>query len=195
MRFLSKSSVDTKTDVNELVVKLCQGEVGALEALYDCYAGQVYAFLLRAVERELAEELVQDIFMTLWQKAAQFNPTLGSFNAWFFTLVRHRMYDALRSQVKHRNQSLLSQLENGPNANEALESDTDLEEQILRLFRDEEIRQALQSLPSEQRQIIFMTYFKGFSQRELALQLNVPVSTIKGRSRLGLQKLRQLLAE
>ncbi len=183
-------------EINRLVARLCVGEVEALETLYDYYAGQVYGFLLRSVEPGVAEELLQDVFLTLWQKAAQFDATLGSFNAWFFTLVRHRLYDVLRKQPKLRIESLFSLLEDGQAQPGFLEdSQAGTEELVLQLLRTEEIRQALRELPIEQRQIIFMTYFGGFSQRELADQLNLPVSTVKGRARLGLQRLRQLVTE
>ena len=179
-----------------LVKRVRRGETVALEALYDLYAGQVYAFLLRAVSHEIAEELLQDVFLVLWQKANLYDPTRGSFNAWFFTLVRRRLYDKLRSERKHQADNLLSELEARPETNpHLLEDDFDLEQQVLQLFRDEEVHQALRSLPVEQRQVILMTYFGGLSQPELAAQLNVPVSTVKGRSRLGLQRLRQLLTE
>lgn len=164
--------------------------------MYDYYAGQVYGFLLRSVEPEVAEELLQDVFLTLWQKANQYDATLGSFNAWFFTLVRHRLYDVLRKQPKLRIESLFSLLEGSQTQPGFLEdSQPGTEELVLQLLRTEEIRQALRELPIEQRQIIFMTYFGGFSQRELADQLNLPVSTVKGRARLGLQRLRQLVTE
>ncbi len=178
----------------ELARQVAQHDPRALTELYDRYAGRVYAFLLRAVEARLAEELVQDVFMALWQKAYQFDPTRGSFPAWFFTLVRRRLYDALPRYHKLRAESNLS--EPGIEETVSLSHDLpDLEEQVLGLFRDEEVRQALRHLPAEQRHILVMTYFGGFSQREVAEQLNLPISTVKGRARLGLQRLRQLLPE
>src|SRR5919202_1027105 len=89
-------------------MRVRQGDTEALAALYDRYAGRVYAFLLRAVERELAEELLQDVFVALWQKANLFDPARGSFNGWFFTLVRRRLYDALPRYQKHRAENKLS---------------------------------------------------------------------------------------
>ena len=110
--------------------------------------------------------------------------------------MRHRLYDVLRKQPKLRIESLFSLLEGSQTQPGFLEdSQPGTEELVLQLLRTEEIRQALRELPIEQRQIIFMTYFGGFSQRELADQLNLPVSTVKGRARLGLQRLRQLVTE
>lgn len=193
-RNLAKSSLG-ESSVEELLGEIKRGHSEALEAMYDRYAGQVYAFLLRAVEPEMAEELLQDVFLALWQKAGQFDSSRGSFNAWFFTLVRYRVYDVLRSRQHHGRTSSLSQMVDEQHQAEPFDPKPDLEEHILMLFRNEEIQQALQNLPLEQRQIILMTYFGGYSQRELAEQLNVPLSTIKGRARMGLQKLRQLLPE
>lgn len=198
MKFLARNTVKTSIadlSVEELLSQIIKGRSEALEVMYDRYAGQVYAFLLRAVEPELAEELLQDVFLALWQKAGQFDATRGSFNAWFFTLVRHRVYDALRSRQHQGKVSSLSQMVDEQHQAEPFDTKLDLEEHILKLFRNEEIQQALQNLPLEQRQIILMTYFGGYSQRELAERLDVPLSTIKGRARMGLQKLRQLLPE
>lgn len=181
--------------VEELVALVQEGDTEALGELYDRYAGRVYAFLLRAVEPGLAEELLQDVFVALWQKATMFDAARGSFNAWFFTLIRRRMYDALPRYQRRRSENSLSEPGVGQAAIEIPDSKPDLEEQVIRLFRDEEVRRALQHLPPEQRQIILMSYFGGLSHRELALQLKLPVSTIKGRARLGLQRLRQLLPE
>lgn len=191
------TSANSLTDVTveELVVQVQAGDAEALGELYDRYAGRVYAFLLRAVEQGLAEELLQDVFVALWQKAHMFDPARGSFNAWFFTLIRRRMYDALPRYQKRRSENSLSEPGISQAAFEIPDNKPDLEEQVVRLFRDEEVRQALQHLPAEQRQIIMMTYFGGLSHRELALKLKLPVSTIKGRARLGLQRLRQLLPE
>ncbi len=198
MEYASENpTVETATnqEVAELVERIQSGDAEALGNLYDRYSGRVYAFLLRAVGRELAEELLQDVFVGLWQKAWQYNPAKGSFHAWFFTLVRRRLYDALPRYYKHRNENSLSEPGQGKVLLELAETRPEPEEYILKLFRDEEVRKALQHLPPEQRQIILMTYFGGMSQRELAEKLNLPVSTIKGRARLGLQRLRQLLPE
>jgi RNA polymerase sigma-70 factor (ECF subfamily) len=192
-----KASANSLSDraVEDLVVQVQEGNTEALGEIYDRYAGRVYAFLLRAVEQGLAEELLQDVFVALWQKARLFDPNRGSFNAWFFTMIRRRMYDALPAYQKRRSENSLSEPGISQAAFEIPDNKSDLEEQVLRLFRDEEVRMALQHLPPEQRQIIMMTYFGGLSHRELALKLKLPVSTIKGRARLGLQRLRQLLPE
>jgi RNA polymerase sigma-70 factor (ECF subfamily) len=158
------------------------------------YAGQVYSFLLRSVEHETAQELLQDVFLLLWQKAGLYDPQRGSFNAWFFTLIRHRLYDVLRSEYKGKQRQAESSWSAQPEI-ELIEDKHDLEAEMLKLFRSEEIHQALQTLPPEQRQALVMTYFGGLSQRELAVQLDLPLSTIKGRARLGLARLRQLLPE
>lgn len=192
---ISATNSQEQRAVEELVKRVRQGETEALGALYDRYAGRVYAFLLRAVQRELAEELLQDVFVALWQKVYLYDPERGSFNAWFFTLVRHRLYDALPKYQKHQSEDLLSAPGVGESVAEIAGNRTDLEDQVLRLFRDEELRRAVNHLPPDQRQTILMTYFGGLSHRELAEKLNLPVSTIKGRARLGLQRLRQLLPE
>ncbi len=176
-----------------LVEKMQLGEVAAFSTLYDRYGGQVYAFLLGRVETGLAEELLQDIFVTLWHKAGQYDQTRGSFKAWFFTLVRHRLYDALPAYRRRQLEKLLSEPVYNEKVSGLVDEGQNVEAQTLALFRDEEVRQALLFLPAEQRQIIFLSYFVGVSQREIAQQLKLPLTTIKGRARLGLHGLRQLL--
>ena len=176
-----------------LVAGVQRGEVAALSTLYDRYSGQVYAFLLRRVETGLAEELLQDIFVGLWHKAGQFDPARGSFKAWFFTLVRHRLYDALPAYQRRQLEKLLSEPAYQERVGGLVDERQNVEALTLTLFRDEEVRQALLLLPAEQRQIIFLSYFGGVSQREIAEHLKLPLTTIKGRARLGLQGLRQLL--
>lgn len=198
MRFASEKPLQNpwaNSSVEELVKAIVRSDTEALGELYDRYSGRVYAFLLRSVDKEMAEELLQDVFLALWQKAAMFKPALGSFDAWFFTLVRHRLYDTLPSYQKRLKYNLPSQPATGSSPLELVESKFDLEEYVIHLFRDADIRNALKDLPPDQRQAILLTYFGGLSQREVAAKLNLPVSTIKGRARMGLQKLRQLLPE
>ncbi len=191
MNFSQESNANKDKEVLLLVERLQQGDAAALAALYDLYAGRVHAILLRAVEPGLAEELLQDAFMALWQKAGLYDSTRGSFNAWFFTLVRHRLYDALPRYQKLRvENSLLA-----PGVGEKASELPGPEDQILTLFRDSEIQEALKALPTDQREVIIRTFFGGLTQRELAEQLDVPITTIKGRSRLALQRLRQILAK
>ncbi len=181
--------------VLELVERLKQRDSAALSPLYDQFAGQVYAILLRTVEPGLAEELLQDIFLALWQKAHLFDTSRGSFNAWFFTLVRHRLYDALPRYQKLRQESPFSAPTLEAQVNALPDSDPTPEEEMLKFFRESEIKVVLKGLPLEQREVIIQTFFGGLTQKELAERLNLPLSTIKGRSRLALQRLRLLLEE
>lgn len=192
---VSQSEVNKEQQVLELVKRVQQSDSEALGALYDLYAGRVHAILLRAVEPGLAEELLQDVFVALWQKAHQFDTTRGSFNAWFFTLVRHRMFDALPRYQKLRSENHLSAPTVADHVAQLPDARPGPEDEAIQLFRASEIREALQALPEEQRQVILQTFFGGLTQRELAERLNLPLSTIKGRSRLALQRLRQLLPE
>jgi RNA polymerase sigma-70 factor (ECF subfamily) len=198
---LEQPSVDPGQETDEtrlvlgLVTRVQRGDTEALAALYDIYAGRVHAILLRAVEPGLAEELLQDVFVALWQKAQLFDPTRGSFKAWFFTLVRHRLYDALPRYQKVRNENPLSSPTIADQVSIIPDARPGPEDEILKLFRDTEIRAALGGLPDEQREVILHTFFGGLTQRELAERMKLPLSTIKGRSRLALQRLRQLLSE
>ncbi len=189
------ASVNNESQVLELLDGIKKQDTAALGKIYDIYAGRVFAILLRSVESGLAEELLQDIFLALWQKAGLYDSTRGNFNAWFFTLVRHRLYDALPRYNKIRQITPFSTPSLEPKIAGLPVSEPGPEEEALTFFRNSEIKGVLAGLPPEQREVIIQTFFGGLTQKELADRLNLPLSTIKGRSRLGLQKLRNLLEE
>ena len=174
-----------------LVARVAQGDVHALSALYDRYARVVYAFSAHAIGRSEAEEMVQEVFVRVWFSAAQFDGERGSFSTWLMAIVRHRVIDELRRQGRGR--AAAEQIEAVLLSTEDPASDP--EEEALERTRNELLAESLRELPIEQRRVLLLAYFGGLSQTEIAGRLDLPLGTVKKRTRLGLQKLRAALAE
>ena len=163
----------------------------AFAVLYDRYARLVYGMAIQMVGQEEAGEAAQEIFMRLWRKADQFDAARGSFRSWFLMVARNYLRDQLRflyinNQQAHLPewQQLLEQLVD-PGANVA---ETAASHEQRRL-----IAEAIDTLPDEQRQVILMAYFGGYTQSVIARTLDWPLGTVKKRVRLGLQKLRKTM--
>jgi RNA polymerase sigma-70 factor, ECF subfamily len=173
-----------------LVERVSRGDVSAFEALYDRYAREVFAFAVHAVGRNDAEEIVQDVFFRLWQRAAQFDATRGSFAAWFMTIARHRVYDELN---RHRRAVAVADA-----IDDVLESvpdpGPDLDERASLGERRSAVLAAVRQLPDEQRRALVLAYFGGLSQSAIAESLEVPLGTVKKRLRLAVDKLRESLS-
>ena len=172
----------------ELAVALAAGNQDALLELYDRYAGLAYAVAMRVLDDPgRAEDVVQEAFLKIWTNAAGFDPKRGSLRTWLITAVRNRSIDYLRGRSAHERQ----EQELMPELTESHASDP-WREVSLALERMA-VRQAVGNLPPEQRQTVQLAYFGGYSQREIADMTKVPLSTVKGRMRLALEKLSSYL--
>lgn len=175
-----------------LVERILQQDVPAFSVLYDRYAQAIYALAAHMIGPPEAEEIVQEVFLRLWNKANQFDPARGSFGSWLMTIARHRILDELRNN----NQQRLLAVED---INQLLESMADpmvdVEEEVWQRERNAAILNQMKTLPAEQQRALILAYFGGFSQSTIAEQLGWPLGTVKKRIRLGLQKLRTFLTE
>ena len=173
-----------------LAQRIRSGDREALGELYDRYASVALATALRVVaDREQAEDLVHDSFVAVWQKIDRFDPMRGSLRAWLLTVVRNRAIDRLRAgraSIAIEDADDQSLLRTSPNPT--------WEAAIARQSATE-LRNAIESLPSEQRQAVELAYFGGNTYREIAVLTNVPLGTANGRLRLALAKLREALQE
>lgn len=160
----------------------------ALEVLYDRYAGLALGLATQILhDRQSAEDAVQEGFLQAWRRAATYDPAKGSLRSWIIAIVRHRCLDVLRRQVARpqiaaQEQDILDRP--GP---------TDTWASVDRRLTQASIRGALLRLAPEQRRVIELGYFGGYSQSEIAEMLGIPLGTVKGRFRLGLHRLRTLL--
>lgn len=173
-----------------LAVQMRQPE--ALAALYERYGQAVKALALRVVHDEAeAEDLLQEIFVELWNHAATFSVEKGKAFGWMLTLARRRSIDRLRKrQAYARAEARLQQeCEDAPFRYSLDETSTEIE----RLDIHELLKKAMYGLPAPQQQAIHLAYFKGMSQREIAQQTNIPLGTVKTRLDLGLRKIADAL--
>jgi RNA polymerase sigma-70 factor, ECF subfamily len=176
----------------ELMPLVGRKDPGAFAVLYDRHGGAAYSLSYRIVgDRAAAEEVTQEAFISVWRSGARFDPTRGSVRSWLLSVVRNRAIDFLRSRAGKAPKLSFdddSVLEQRP-----AEERTD--EEAMRRETAAELRGAIGKLPGEQSKVIELAYFGGFSHSEISRMLNLPMGTVKGRMRLGLEKIRGDLAE
>lgn len=166
---------------------LQRGEASAIEWLYDRYARLAFGLAYHILkDASAAEDAVQDAFLSVWRNALRFDAGRGSLRAWLLAIVRNRAIDQLRGRAA------AAPALYGPDAAPDAEFMDAWEAMSLELER-KQVREALASLPPEQRQSLELAYFEGLSQSEIAGRLALPLGTVKGRIRLALEKVRSFL--
>ncbi|HEV8252599.1 MAG TPA: sigma-70 family RNA polymerase sigma factor [Candidatus Limnocylindria bacterium] len=173
-----------------LAQQIRSGDRNALGEVYDRHAPVALAVALRIVaDREQAEDLVHDAFVTVWQKIDRFDPARGGLRSWIVTIVRNRAIDQLRGKrpsIEIGEADERSLLKSGPNPT--------WDGAVARLGAAQ-LRAALAELPEAQREAIELAYFGGRTYREIATLTGVPLGTATGRLRLALARLRELLRQ
>jgi RNA polymerase sigma-70 factor, ECF subfamily len=173
----------------ELLQAIAIQDVTALETLYSRYSGVSFSLALRVTSnRETAEEVVQEAFLSVWRRASTYMPGRGSVRTWLLGIVHHRAIDVVRARVSRGPMVVLDDIGE-------IDGGGDPWPEVQQKLDRETIRGVLVSLPGEQRRCIELAYFGGYSYPEIAKQLDVPLGTIKSRMRLGLQRMRALLGE
>ena len=173
----------------DLFRQLQNGQTKALEVLYDRHAGLVYGIALKLLENtQEAEDLTQDIFISLTRKCA-YNPQKGTLRTFLAILTRSRAIDRIRSRTRTHKRLLNQALAE----NSHLVWDNSLES-VSEKERSQEVQAALKQLSDREQEVLKMSYYNGLSQSQIAAQLNIALGTVKSRSRSGLLKLRQALA-
>jgi RNA polymerase sigma-70 factor (ECF subfamily) len=176
----------------ELMPLIGEKDPEAFEVFYDRHGGVAYSLAYRIVgEKAVAEDVTQEAFISIWKSGARFDRARGSVRSWMLSIVRNRAIDALRSRAGKAPKLSFDDdaiLEQRP-------AEERTEEEAMRRETASELRGALGTLPGEQSKVIELAYFGGFSQSEISRMLGVPLGTVKGRMRLGLEKIRGELAE
>ena len=176
-------------DLMQLVRK---GEPEAFELVYERHATAAFSLAYRMTgTRNVAEDVVQEAFLSLWRSGARYDRTRGSVRTWVLGIVHNRAIDALRRSMVHERRR--AELEPA-HLEERFESGERVDVEAARRDEAREVRDALESLPAEQSRVIELAYFGGFSHSEIADMLDTPIGTVKGRMRLGLDKLRDGLS-
>ena len=175
----------------ELMELVDAGDTRAFEVIFDRHAGAGYSLALRMCgRRALAEDIVQEAFLSLWRSGSGYDRARGSVRSWVLSAVHNRAVDALRRTGAKTGRDVSDEgiAERLP-AREATDAEVERRDESRR------VRAALDELPGDQRQVIELAYFGGLSHSQIAEMLDLPPGTVKGRMRLGLTKLRQALGE
>jgi RNA polymerase sigma-70 factor (ECF subfamily) len=171
--------------------RFCSGADDAFDELVDTYASSAYAVAYRVLEdQQLAEEAVQEAFVRVWERARAFDSTRGTERTWVLSVVRNQAIDVLRKRQRQRERSI----DDEPVVYE-LKAGDDVWREVLQRLTGEQVRTAVDALPSDQRATVRLAYFDGLRPVEIARQTGVPEGTVRSRLRLGLQRLRHLLSD
>jgi RNA polymerase sigma-70 factor (ECF subfamily) len=180
---------------HELLRLIANGDHDALGVLYDRYGRLVYSVAFASVGRaEVAAEIVQDVFMRIWEKAGTYKPDQGKVITWLASITRYRAIDVLR-RLKVRPESNLISWEI-QNLHLFEENDPHpIEDAVELSMQRQRVRAALAQLPENQRMVLAYAYFQGYTNSEIAELIHEPLGTVKTRIRLGMQKLRAVMLE
>ena len=163
----------------------------SLADLYDGFAGAMFSLALEILgDRWEAEEVIQDVFAYVWKKPESYSPEKGKFSSWLLVITRNRSIDRMRSRkrkVVHGEPIEALSNRQDPSSRDGAEHATQADEHS-------SIRLAFNQLPEEQREVIDLSYFKGFNHQEISEHLELSLGTVKSRIRLGMEKLRRILA-
>jgi len=179
-------------DDAELMQRLAYRDLVAFRALYDRYGNLVYSAALRVVrDAQIAEDMVQEIFLRIWRKPESYVAQRGRFVTWLTSVTRNRAVDEIRSRGRRFRHETASPEEQERELPASDQNDPALTAELSDQRRL--ILAALTQIPAEQREIIELAYFGGLTQQEIAERLSQPLGTVKTRIRLGMQKLRAAL--
>ncbi len=176
----------------DLMPQIAAQDPLAFEVFYDRHGGVAYSLAYRIVgDRQVAEDVTQEALISIWRSGARYDRARGSVRTWTLGIVRNRAIDTLRREASRPQRPSFDPeelLERRP-----AEERTEVE--ALRRETARQVRGALTGLPSEQSRVIQLAFFGGFSHSEIAQMLNEPLGTVKGRMRLGMDKIRAVLGE
>jgi RNA polymerase sigma-70 factor (ECF subfamily) len=182
---IPKVSVDSRTDA-ELIGLVADGDHRAFEELHRRYARPVLGIALRRIgDRGRAEDATQDTFASLWRSAGRFDPTRGKATSWLFTVARNAIIDGLRRRPEATVESPPDVAEPGPGPDDAAESE----------WVTWRVHRALETLPDHERTLVELAYWSGLSQSEIADHLEIPLGTVKTRTRSALSRLADELGD
>jgi RNA polymerase sigma factor (sigma-70 family) len=171
-----------------LLARVATGDEAALEVLYQRYGGACFALARRVLDdRQLAEDVVQQVFLAMWQGSG-YDPSRGAVSTWLLSVTHHKAVDAVRREGNRRKrlaseQTLLEVAAAGPGP----------DDETWQHLRADRTREALRLLPAEQREVLLLAYYGGYTQREIADMTGLPLGTVKSRTLAAMRRLREQL--
>lgn len=190
-RFLNQDNSRDK----DLLGRIAQKDPVALSLLYDQYNRLLFGLLVSILKKKTeAEDILQEVFSTIWEKADQFDPDRGTGYTWIVSLTRNKGIDRLRSKVYKEQKKQSTSLDNDDVYHPLYSSENNPLEDTILSDRADMVRNALQQISEKQRKVIEISYFSGLSQSEISEEYDIPLGTVKTRMRDGMMKLREILS-
>ena len=172
-----------------LALAIARYDQAALAEAYRRHAGAVFGLARRLLlEPNLAEEIVQEVFLRLWNDPSRFDPERGTMRSYLLTQTHGRSIDLMRADIARRGRE-------ERDARRTAEAGADIEREVWDLTTAEHVRESLAALPADEREAIELAYWGGYTYREVAVRLDAPEGTIKSRIRAGLSRLRRDLSD
>ena len=193
MSIFENGNSTTELSDEALLNEIAGGAVWAMDSLYERYSRMLYSVAYRMVaDHHIAEDLLQDAFLAVWRRSTSYSPQTGAARSWLISILHHRAIDHLR-RVRRRSGIVEAPLEE-------LELDEtaafpDVWDEAWRSIKSSQVRAALMKISTEQRLVIELAYFQGWTHAEIAEGTEIPLGTVKARMRLGLNHLKRVLEE
>ncbi len=176
-------------DDRALVARVTEGDGGALEALYRRYGRPCYGLARRILgDEQFAQDVVQEVFLTVWKDASRFDAARGGFSTWLLSMTHHKAVDAVR-----REENLRKRRASAEAIEDTLTEASMVDDQVWASLRRDRVRGALKTLPAVQAEALTLAYFGGYTQREIAGLTQTPLGTVKTRMLAGMRRLRETL--
>ena len=176
-------------DDRTLVSLVCASDAAALEALYGRYGRACYGLARRILtDEQLAQDVVQEVFLAVWRDASRFDASRGGFSTWLLSMTHHKAVDSVRREENLRKRRTSADLL------DTHESDAPkVDEAVWSTLRRERVREVLKTLPDPQREALTLAYFGGYTQREIAGLTATPLGTVKTRMLAGMRRMKESL--
>ena len=189
--FLQTTDLQRLAD-EEVMDLLGDGNPEAFEVIYDRHSRAAFSLAYRiAGDRNVAEDITQEAFLSMWRSHVRFDRQRGSVRTWVLGIVHHRAIDALRRNSVHdRRRASAEGIEERQEAPERERTEVE----VTRRDEAREVHEVMSTLPGEQLEVVRLAYFGGFTHTQIAEMLKMPVGTVKGRMRLGLEKMRRAMS-
>jgi RNA polymerase sigma factor (sigma-70 family) len=173
-------------DDRALVARVTEGDGGALEALYGRYGRACFGLARRILaDEQFAQDVVQEVFLTVWRDAHRFDASRGGFSTWLLSMTHHKAVDAVRREENLRKRRTTAEI-----LEEREVDGPQVHDEVWSTLRRERVRAAMHTLPEPQREALVLAYFGGYTQREIAGITTTPLGTVKTRMLAGMRRLK-----